>query len=90
MQIQRMPKENRTGNYVQEIFKLLPEDIRKHKDDLKKNVQAAINARLVKMELETREEFDIQSELLSKTRALVDELEDKVSQLEIQLAAKDT
>lgn len=85
-----MPKENRTGNYVQEIFKLLPEDIRKHKDDLKKNVQAAINARLVKMELVTREEFDIQSELLSKTRALVDELEDKVSQLEIQLAAKDT
>ncbi len=85
-----MPKENKTGNYVQEIFKLLPEDIRKHKDDLKKNVQAAINARLVKMELVTREEFDIQSELLSKTRALVDELEDKVSQLEIQLADKDT
>ena len=85
-----MRKENKTGNYVQEIFKLLPEDIRKHKDDLKKNVQAAINARLVKMELVTREEFDIQSELLSKTRALVDELEDKVSQLEIQLADKDT
>ncbi len=69
---------------------MLPEDIRKHKDDLKKNVQAAINARLVKMELVTREEFDSQSELLSKTRALVDELEDKVSQLEIQLADKDT
>ena len=83
-----MLKENKTGDFVQEILKLLPEDIRKHKDDLKKNIQAAVNARLVKMELVTREEFDIQSELLSKTRALIDELEDKVTQLESQLADK--
>ncbi len=85
-----MHKQNKSGDFVQEIFKLLPEDIRKHKDDLKKNVRAAVNARLVKMELVTREEFDIQSELLSKTRALVDELEHKVSQLETQLADRDT
>ena len=85
-----MLRQNKSGDFVQDIFKLLPEDIRKHKDDLKKNIQAAVNASLVKMELVTREEFDIQSELLSKTRALVDELEDKVSQLEIKLADKDT
>lgn len=83
-----MNKRNKTSDYVQEIFKLLPEDIRSHKDDLKKNIQAAINARLVKMELVTREEFDIQSVLLSKTRALVDDLEHKVSQLEAQVREK--
>jgi BMFP domain-containing protein YqiC len=83
-------KQNKTGEFVQEIFKLLPEDLRKHKDGLKKNIQAAVNGGLVKMELVTREEFDIQSELLSRTRALVDELEDKVTELESQLSSKDS
>ena len=62
-----MHKQNRNGDFVQEVFKLIPDDLRKHKDGIKKNVQAAINASLVKMELVTREEFDIQTELLSKT-----------------------
>lgn len=84
-----MQKRNNTGDFVQEIVKLLPEDLRKHREDLKKNVRAAISAGLARMELVTREEFDIQSELLSKTRALVDELEDKVSSLEAQLTEKD-
>ncbi len=84
-----MHRQNRTGDFVQDIFKLLPEDLRKHKDGLKKNIQAAVNASLVKMELVTREEFDIQAELLSKTRALLDKLEKKVTQLESQLADDD-
>ncbi|MBT7952881.1 MAG: accessory factor UbiK family protein [Gammaproteobacteria bacterium] len=84
-----MHKQNRNGDFVQEVFKLIPDDLRKHKDGIKKNVQAAINASLVKMELVTREEFDIQAELLSKTRALIDELEEKVSHLESQLSEKD-
>ncbi|MFT5133807.1 MAG: BMFP domain-containing protein YqiC [Gammaproteobacteria bacterium] len=85
-----MLKHNKTVDFVQEIFKLLPDDIRKHKDDLKKNIQAAVNASLVKMELVTREEFDIQSELLSKTRALVEDLQDKVTRLETELTDKET
>ena len=89
IQIEAVIKQNKTGEFVQEIFKLLPEDLRKHKDGLKKNIQAAVNGGLVKMELVTREEFDIQSELLSRTRALVDELEDKVTELESQLSSKD-
>ena len=85
-----MNKQNKSGDFVQEIFKLLPDDLRKHKDGLKKNIQAAVNASLVKMDLVAREEFDIQTELLSKTRALVDELQDKVTQLESQSAGKDS
>ncbi len=84
-----MIKQNKNGDFIQEVFRLFPDDLRKHKDGIKKNVQAAINASLVKMELVTREEFDIQRELLSKTRALIDELEEKVTQLESQLSEKD-
>jgi len=84
-----MHNQNKTGDFIQDIFKLLPEDLREHKDGLKKNIQAAVNASLVKMQLVTREEFDIQTELLSKTRALLDELEEKVTQLESQLTGED-
>jgi len=85
-----MQKQNKTGNFVEEIFKLFPDDLRQHKDGLKKNMQAAVNASLVKMDLVTREEFDIQAELLSKARALLDELEQKVTQLESQAGNKNT
>ncbi len=69
---------------------MLPEDVRKHKEDLKKNIQAAVNGGLVKMELVTREEFDIQAELLSKTRAIVEELENSVRELESQINKEDS
>lgn len=69
---------------------MLPEDVRKHKADLKKNVQAAVNGGLVKMELVTREEFDIQTELLSRTRAIVEELEKTVRELESQINIEDS
>jgi BMFP domain-containing protein YqiC len=83
-----MLNQNKSGDIIQDVFKLLPDDLRKHKDGLKKNVQAAVSAGLAKMELVTREEFDIQGELLSKTRALIEELEEKVTLLESQLADK--
>lgn len=61
---------------------MLPEDFRRHSEDLKRNIHAVINARLAKMDLVTREEFDVQSELLSRTRVLADELEQRVRDLE--------
>jgi len=84
-----MRKQTSSADIAQEIFRLLPADLRKHKEDLKRNIQAAVNARLVKMDLVTREEFDIQSELLSRTRALVDALQEEVRVLESRLEAED-
>lgn len=84
-----MFKQNRSEDFVQEIYKLIPEDLRRHRDDLKKNIQSAINARLAKMDLVTREEFEIQSELLSRTRAVLDELEARIRELEEQATSKD-
>ena len=85
-----MPRDNKNGDFIQEIIKLLPEDVRKHKEGLKKNIQAAVNGGLVKMDLVTREEFDIQAELLSKTRAIVEELENSVRELESQINKEDS
>ena len=54
---------------ISDITKILPEDLDILKDDLEKNIRATLNATFSKMELVTREEFDIQASLLSRTRA---------------------
>ena len=79
-----MFNKNKNEDFVQEVFKLIPEDLRRHRDDIRKNVQAALTAKLAQMDLVTREEFDIQSELLSRTRAMLDELENRIKELEDQ------
>ena len=83
-----MPRQNKTEEIAKLISGLIPDDLRQGKEDLERNIRAALNSALARMNLVTREEFDIQSELLSRTRALIDELEKKVQDLEQQLASR--
>ena len=53
---------------ISDITKILPEDLNMLKEDLEKNLRATLNATFSKMEIVTREEFDIQASLLSRTR----------------------
>lgn len=66
----------------QEIQRLLPDDLRACRQDLQNNIRAALNGAFTRLDLVTREEFDIQNELLAKTRVLVTELTNKVAELE--------
>jgi len=50
--------------------------------DLEKNVRSLMTQGFQKMDLVTREEFDIQTQVLAKTRAKLEELEAKVAALE--------
>jgi hypothetical protein len=56
--------------------------------DLEKNINALLKGAFTKMELVTREEFDIQAEVLRNTRQKLEELEDKLSALEGQIITK--
>jgi BMFP domain-containing protein YqiC len=53
--------------------------------DVQRNVRAMMTQGFAKMDLVTREEFDIQVDLLAKTRARVDQLAAQVEQLEARL-----
>lgn len=53
--------------------------------DLEKNMKAMLNQGFSKLDLVTREEFDVQMEVLAKTRAKLEALEIKVAELEAQL-----
>ena len=73
---------------VSDISKVLPEDIDLLKEDIEKNVRATLNTAFTKLELVTREEFDIQASLLSRTREKLEALQKKLSEMEKQLEEK--
>jgi len=50
--------------------------------DLEKNLRALLASAFGRLDLVTREEFDVQREVLARTRARLQELEAKLSELE--------
>ncbi|HSI38863.1 MAG TPA: accessory factor UbiK family protein [Methylotenera sp.] len=55
--------------------------------DLEKNVNALLKGAFTKMELVSREEFDIQAEVLRNARQKLEELEAKLASLEAQMTS---
>lgn len=52
--------------------------------DLEKNIRGLVSQGFQRMDLVTREEFDLQTQVLAKTRAKLEELEAKIAALEKQ------
>lgn len=50
--------------------------------DLEKNVKAMLSQGFSRLDLVTREEFDVQAQVLAKTRTKVDALEARLAELE--------
>ena len=53
--------------------------------DLEKNVKAMLQQGFTKLDLVTREEFDVQAQVLAKACAKLEALEARVAELEAQL-----
>ena len=75
-------KINEISNKINEIIKSSP------LSDVEKNINALIQGVFTKMELVSREEFDVQAEVLRNTREKLAALEAKLSALEAQLKQK--
>ena len=54
--------------------------------DMERNVNAMMTQGFSKFDLVTREEFDTQAQVLTRTRLRLEELERRVAELETQLA----
>ena len=64
----------------------LPPAARDLQADLEKNFRATLQAALAKLDLVTREEFDVQTKVLARSRARLEALEKQVAELEKRLA----
>lgn len=58
--------------------------------DLEKNVRAVLGSAFTRLDLVTREEFEVQREVLAHARARLTELEHRVAELEARLASGST
>lgn len=67
------------------ISAALPSGFRDVQDDMEKNLRAALQSALAKLELVTRDEFEVQSAVLQRTREKLEALEARVAELETQL-----
>lgn len=61
---------------VSEVFAMSP--VR----DMEKNLKASLSAWLSRLDLVTREEFDVQAQVLARTREKLSELEARLDRLE--------
>ncbi len=84
-----MPRTpNQLFNTLNEHFgQLLPDLAKSAQEDVHNHVKAVVNSVLSRLDLVTREEFEIQLEVLRRTRAKVEALEQRVSALEARLEA---
>jgi len=57
--------------------------------DIERNVKAMMTQGFSKLDLVTREEFDVQAQVLARTRTKLEALELRVAELEAKLAAAD-
>ena len=71
-------ESNKVVELVEKIESLIPSGDSKFREDIKSSIKAIIEDYLHKLELVTREEFDIQQEVLLKTRLKIEALEKKL------------
>ncbi|MFV2005736.1 MAG: accessory factor UbiK family protein [Gammaproteobacteria bacterium] len=64
------------------ISSLIPGNVKHMQEDVENNIRSLLQTSLAKMNLVTREEFDVQSAVLQRTREKLEQLEKLVDQLQ--------
>jgi BMFP domain-containing protein YqiC len=67
---------------ARQISNLVPSGVKDLQADVEKNIHTLLQGAFAKLDLVTREEFDVQSKVLARTRAKLEELERQVAELE--------
>ena len=70
------------------LVNLLPKGARELQSDVEKNIRALLGNVFAKMDLVTREEFDIQTAVLKRTREKLETLEKQLADLESKYLPK--
>jgi BMFP domain-containing protein YqiC len=72
------------------LIDFIPPDFKDVRADLSTNFKDTLRSGLHRLDLVTREEFDVQRCVLLRTRELVEALESRVAELEALLSGKTT
>ena len=79
---------NTIDDLARRLSDLVPPGLRESQEELQQTFKSALQSGLSKLDLVTREEFDVQRAVLLRTRAKLEALQQAVAQLEAQLQAQ--
>ncbi|MGI9295016.1 MAG: accessory factor UbiK family protein [Pseudomonadales bacterium] len=66
---------------AKKLLDAVPEGVRSVREDLEENFRAVLRSGLGKLDLVTREEFEVQEAVLARTREKLEELEKQLEDL---------
>lgn len=69
-------------NLARKLVDTVPEGLRSVREDLENNFRSVLRASLSKLDLVTREEFEVQEAVLLRTREKLEALEEKLERFE--------
>ena len=69
-------------NLARKLAESVPEGLRSMREDLENNFRSVLRASLSKLDLVTREEFEVQEAVLARTREKLEALEERLQQFE--------
>ncbi|HHM06053.1 MAG TPA: accessory factor UbiK family protein [Gammaproteobacteria bacterium] len=81
-----MPDPTILDQLAEKLAAAVPPGMRELQQDLEKNFRAILQSTFARLDLVTREEFDVQSAVLARTREKLEQLEAQVRALEARLA----
>jgi len=74
--------EDPIENLARKLAESVPEGLRSMRDDLQKNFRGVLQSGISKLDLVTREEFEVQEAVLARSREKLERLEAKLEELE--------
>lgn len=77
-----MTYRNPLDDIAERLGQVLPEGAREMRADFEHNARTVLQSALARMELVTREEFDVQADVLARTRERLEAMEARVAELE--------
>ncbi len=69
-------------NLAEKLAESVPEGLRSMRDDLETNFRGVLRSGISKLDLVTREEFEVQQAVLARTREKLEHLEAQLDDLE--------
>lgn len=81
---------NHIDDLARRLSGLVPPGLRESREDMQENFKSVLQSGLARLDLVTREEFDVQRAVLLRTREKLEQLQAVVAELEARQAAGGT
>lgn len=81
-----MLNPNKLEELAKQIREMVPSGVRNAGDEFERRVKQLLQAKLNQLDMVSRDDFDVQAQVLLRTREKLTQLEQRLSELEAKLA----